>query len=70
MKNRIHRQLENAKGTYALQLRERVQGDPKRFWKEKGVLLNLFKHLTVQLVNELTGETIPIDETAEYYKQL
>lgn len=67
MRNRTQRQLVNSQSQYVLFLLEQARGDPQRFWREVNKLVNpVTKNLTVQLENELTGEVIPVDQTASY----
>ena len=67
MRNQIQRQLENSQNTYVLSVLEKCEGDPIKFWREINALVNpVSKNLTIQLENELTGEKIAIEDTAEY----
>ena len=67
IKNRIQRQLENSEGTFVITTLERAEGDPSKFWREVSKLVNpVTKNLIIQLTNDLTGEIIPIEETASY----
>ena len=67
LKNRIQRQLENAEGDYVITTLERAEGDPSRFWREVNKLVNpVTKNLIIKLTNEITGEVVPVEETAAY----
>ena len=51
-------------GAYVIEVLERSEGDPLRFWREINALVNtVTKYLIIQLVNELNGEIIPIEKT-------
>ena len=50
-----------------LSVLEQAEGDPVKFWREINALVNpTTKNLIIQLENELTGEIIPVDQTADY----
>ena len=67
MRNRNHRQLEYSQNQFILRTLEECHGDPRRFWREVNAMVNpVTKNLTIQLENELTGEVIPIEETASH----